>query len=194
MPRPECGRRRQLLLLPPPPLPPGWEEATDHDGKRYYIDHNARQTSWVDPRDRWVLFHHPLHPSIHSFPPPLSLGRPLRLRHTDGCRPAGIDAPARWPRPAPTPWSAPALSTRPAPSSSPPSLLRKRGIPASPSPSLLQRSPPQFTCFTFQGLLVRGKSKKKPQHDCCCFFYKRDVLFCMKQNHSGVQGGILIAI
>lgn len=54
MPRPECGRRRQLLLLPPPPLPPGWEEATDHDGKRYYIDHNARQTSWVDPRDRWT--------------------------------------------------------------------------------------------------------------------------------------------
>ncbi|XP_078267438.1 protein KIBRA-like [Rhinoraja longicauda] len=50
MPRPECGRH----LLLPPPLPPGWEEATDHDGKRYYIDHNARQTSWVDPRDRWT--------------------------------------------------------------------------------------------------------------------------------------------
>ncbi|XP_051870256.1 protein KIBRA-like [Pristis pectinata] len=36
------------------PLPPGWEEATDYDGKLYYIDHNTKQTSWVDPRDRWT--------------------------------------------------------------------------------------------------------------------------------------------
>ncbi|XP_078086883.1 protein KIBRA-like isoform X2 [Mustelus asterias] len=36
------------------PLPPGWEEATDFDGKLYYIDHNAKRTSWVDPRDRWT--------------------------------------------------------------------------------------------------------------------------------------------
>ncbi|XP_062909249.1 protein KIBRA-like [Mobula hypostoma] len=36
------------------PLPPGWEEATDYDGKPYYIDHNTKQTSWVDPRDRWT--------------------------------------------------------------------------------------------------------------------------------------------
>ncbi|XP_069754280.1 protein KIBRA-like isoform X2 [Narcine bancroftii] len=36
------------------PLPPGWEEATDYDGKLYYIDHNTKRTSWVDPRDRWT--------------------------------------------------------------------------------------------------------------------------------------------
>ncbi|GCB60823.1 hypothetical protein scyTo_0006942 [Scyliorhinus torazame] len=36
------------------PLPPGWEEAIDYDGKLYYIDHNTKQTSWVDPRDRWT--------------------------------------------------------------------------------------------------------------------------------------------
>lgn len=48
------------------PLPAGWEEARDFDGRVFYIDHNTRQTSWIDPRDRyewsggkkraWVLF------------------------------------------------------------------------------------------------------------------------------------------
>lgn len=37
------------------PLPDGWEEARDYDGKVFYIDHNTKQTSWIDPRDRWVL-------------------------------------------------------------------------------------------------------------------------------------------
>lgn len=36
------------------PLPLGWEEAKDFDGRVYYIDHNTKRTSWVDPRDRWV--------------------------------------------------------------------------------------------------------------------------------------------
>lgn len=36
------------------PLPRGWEEARDYDGKVFYIDHNTRRTSWIDPRDRWV--------------------------------------------------------------------------------------------------------------------------------------------
>ncbi|XP_066487879.1 protein WWC2 [Tiliqua scincoides] len=34
------------------PLPEGWEEARDYDGKVFYIDHNTKQTSWIDPRDR----------------------------------------------------------------------------------------------------------------------------------------------
>ncbi|XP_035680896.1 protein KIBRA-like isoform X1 [Branchiostoma floridae] len=34
------------------PLPPGWQEARDLDGKVYFIDHNTRTTTWVDPRDR----------------------------------------------------------------------------------------------------------------------------------------------
>ncbi|XP_067106436.1 LOW QUALITY PROTEIN: protein WWC2-like [Osmerus mordax] len=34
------------------PLPEGWEEARDYDGKVFFIDHNTKQTSWVDPRDR----------------------------------------------------------------------------------------------------------------------------------------------
>ncbi|NXD22009.1 WWC2 protein, partial [Spelaeornis formosus] len=36
------------------PLPDGWEEARDYDGKVFYIDHNSKQTSWIDPRDRWL--------------------------------------------------------------------------------------------------------------------------------------------
>lgn len=33
-------------------LPSGWEEGTDYDGKVFYIDHNTRKTTWIDPRDR----------------------------------------------------------------------------------------------------------------------------------------------
>nr|XP_033706235.1 probable E3 ubiquitin-protein ligase hulA [Tursiops truncatus] len=49
---------------PPPPwaresaellLPTGREEARDYDGRVFYIDHNTRQTSWIDPRDRYLL-------------------------------------------------------------------------------------------------------------------------------------------
>ena len=37
------------------PLPNGWDEDTDIDGRPFYIDHNTKQTTWVDPRDRWVI-------------------------------------------------------------------------------------------------------------------------------------------
>ncbi|XP_064608638.1 protein WWC2-like isoform X2 [Liolophura sinensis] len=36
------------------PLPNGWEECRDFDGKVFYIDHNSRQTSWIDPRDSYT--------------------------------------------------------------------------------------------------------------------------------------------
>lgn len=32
------------------PLPPGWEARRDHTGRLYFVDHNAHETSWVDPR------------------------------------------------------------------------------------------------------------------------------------------------
>ncbi len=32
------------------PLPTGWEERHTPSGRRYYVDHNARRTTWVDPR------------------------------------------------------------------------------------------------------------------------------------------------
>ena len=47
MPRPRNG-------VIPKPRPAGWEEAKTNEGKFYYIDHNSKKTSWVDPRDRYV--------------------------------------------------------------------------------------------------------------------------------------------
>lgn len=35
-------------------LPPNWEQLTAEDGKHYYVDHNTRTTSWVDPRDAFT--------------------------------------------------------------------------------------------------------------------------------------------
>lgn len=36
-------------------LPPNWEELIDAEtGQRYYVDHNTRTTSWVDPRDAFI--------------------------------------------------------------------------------------------------------------------------------------------
>ncbi|XP_015428746.1 PREDICTED: protein kibra [Dufourea novaeangliae] len=36
------------------PLPDGWDVAQDFDGKVYFIDHNTRKTTWIDPRDRFT--------------------------------------------------------------------------------------------------------------------------------------------
>ncbi|XP_011503552.1 PREDICTED: protein kibra [Ceratosolen solmsi marchali] len=36
------------------PLPEGWDVAQDYDGKMYFIDHNTRKTTWIDPRDRFT--------------------------------------------------------------------------------------------------------------------------------------------
>ncbi len=30
-------------------LPPGWEERRDKGGRRYFVDHNTRTTTWVRP-------------------------------------------------------------------------------------------------------------------------------------------------
>ncbi|KAJ3375809.1 E3 ubiquitin-protein ligase pub1 [Allomyces arbusculus] len=32
------------------PLPPGWESRMTPEGRVYYVDHNTRATTWVDPR------------------------------------------------------------------------------------------------------------------------------------------------
>lgn len=36
-------------------LPNGWDVAKDFDGKIYYIDHVNKKTTWIDPRDRFVI-------------------------------------------------------------------------------------------------------------------------------------------
>ncbi|KAI9360660.1 hypothetical protein BD770DRAFT_361961 [Pilaira anomala] len=32
------------------PLPPGWEMRSNPEGRSYFVDHNTRTTTWVDPR------------------------------------------------------------------------------------------------------------------------------------------------
>lgn len=32
------------------PLPAGWEQRLTPEGRPYYVDHNTRSTTWVDPR------------------------------------------------------------------------------------------------------------------------------------------------
>nr|CAD7440633.1 unnamed protein product [Timema bartmani] len=39
------------------PLPDGWDFARDYDGKVYFIDHNSKKTTWIDPRDSSVRVH-----------------------------------------------------------------------------------------------------------------------------------------
>ncbi|KAM4743572.1 E3 ubiquitin-protein ligase NEDD4-like [Anableps anableps] len=38
-----------VLLAASPQLPPGWEEKRDNKGRRYYVNHNTRTTTWVRP-------------------------------------------------------------------------------------------------------------------------------------------------
>jgi len=49
MPRRQSERFRDEV-----PLPEGWDVEKDDDGKPFFIDHNTQQTTWVDPRDRYV--------------------------------------------------------------------------------------------------------------------------------------------
>lgn len=37
------------------PLPAGWEERYTPEGRPYYVDHNTRTTTWVDPRRQTVI-------------------------------------------------------------------------------------------------------------------------------------------
>lgn len=36
-------------------LPPGWEERHTPEGRPYYVDHNTRTTTWVDPRRQTLV-------------------------------------------------------------------------------------------------------------------------------------------
>jgi E3 ubiquitin-protein ligase NEDD4 len=40
----------------PGSLPGGWEERYTPDGRPYYVDHNTRATTWVDPRRQTNIF------------------------------------------------------------------------------------------------------------------------------------------
>ena len=36
-------------------LPNGWEERFTLEGRPYYVDHNTRTTTWVDPRQQTII-------------------------------------------------------------------------------------------------------------------------------------------
>eukprot|EP01137_Pigoraptor_chileana_P023304 Opistho-2@89369 len=53
LPTPRSSRAWEFLPDPSlsrQPLPPGWEQAITPDGVPYFINHNTRATTWVDPR------------------------------------------------------------------------------------------------------------------------------------------------
>ena len=54
------------------PLPHNWEEAITDDGRKFYIDHNTRRTSWIDPRDKII--------KPHSFSDCLSNGEYILIK------------------------------------------------------------------------------------------------------------------
>lgn len=37
-------------------LPPGWEQRTTPEGRSYFVDHNTRTTTWVDPRRQQYIY------------------------------------------------------------------------------------------------------------------------------------------
>ncbi|KAL8864717.1 MAG: hypothetical protein Q9198_009687 [Flavoplaca austrocitrina] len=45
----EDGVKEQVKMEPQLTLPPGWEEERDELGRRYFIDHNTRSTTWEAP-------------------------------------------------------------------------------------------------------------------------------------------------
>ncbi|KAI0283262.1 hypothetical protein BC826DRAFT_1093837 [Russula brevipes] len=53
--RPVVGTRGDTTATVPGDLPAGWEERYTPEGRPYYVDHNARTTSWVDPRRQAVV-------------------------------------------------------------------------------------------------------------------------------------------
>ncbi|KZT60478.1 HECT-domain-containing protein [Calocera cornea HHB12733] len=71
------------------PLPAGWEERHTPEGRPYYVDHNTRTTTWVDPRRQQFIRvlgpnnNHPtLQPTTVSQLGPLPSGWEMRLTST----------------------------------------------------------------------------------------------------------------
>ncbi|KAI8647384.1 E3 ubiquitin-protein ligase RSP5 [Parasitella parasitica] len=44
------GTQNNMTTAGSGPLPPGWEMRTNPEGRPYFVDHNTRTTTWVDPR------------------------------------------------------------------------------------------------------------------------------------------------
>ncbi|KAL0092500.1 E3 ubiquitin-protein ligase RSP5 [Phycomyces blakesleeanus] len=49
-PQTNLGVQNNMTTAGTGPLPPGWEMRTTPEGRPYFVDHNTRTTTWVDPR------------------------------------------------------------------------------------------------------------------------------------------------
>ena len=47
-------------------LPSGWEQRFTTEGRPYFVDHNTRTTTWVDPRRQHILEHLVLIPLFNN--------------------------------------------------------------------------------------------------------------------------------
>ncbi|PUU79726.1 hypothetical protein B9Z19DRAFT_1100633 [Tuber borchii] len=70
-------------------LPPGWEQRHTPEGRSYYVDHNTRTTTWVDPRRQQYIRMYGNNtgtPNIQNLPVsqlgPLPSGWEMRLTNT----------------------------------------------------------------------------------------------------------------
>lgn len=70
-------------------LPPGWEERITAEGLHYFVDHNTRQTSWVDHRTRYSV----IHTDMPSHAAGASLYDTLELPSKPNLRPTGMPTP-----------------------------------------------------------------------------------------------------
>ncbi|MGH0138218.1 UNVERIFIED_CONTAM: hypothetical protein FKN15_065676 [Acipenser sinensis] len=87
---PHNSKRRESSELP---LPAGWEETRDYDGRVFYIDHNTRQTSWIDPRDSLCALCVQALTNIGGFVPQCSIASVLRHpRYLESYMPRCFDA------------------------------------------------------------------------------------------------------
>ncbi|AET41664.1 NEDD4 family E3 ubiquitin-protein ligase Ecym_8394 [Eremothecium cymbalariae DBVPG len=68
-------------------LPPGWEQRFTPEGRAYFVDHNTRTTTWVDPRrQQYIRTYGPANNTIQQQPVsqlgPLPSGWEMRLTNT----------------------------------------------------------------------------------------------------------------
>ncbi|AAS51865.1 ADL055Cp [Eremothecium gossypii ATCC 10895] len=68
-------------------LPPGWEQRYTPEGRAYFVDHNTRTTTWVDPRrQQYIRTYGPSNNTIQQQPVsqlgPLPSGWEMRLTNT----------------------------------------------------------------------------------------------------------------
>ncbi|XP_061737738.1 E3 ubiquitin-protein ligase NEDD4-like isoform X3 [Nerophis ophidion] len=86
-----------MLLAASLKLPLGWEEKRDSKGRRYYVNHNTRTTSWIRPRKQKVDATPPSQSSVRmpSVPPAFLEASPQHTLHPEATPDSG-SMPVGW--------------------------------------------------------------------------------------------------